>query len=183
MKQIISKYRPTVFLIAAILFVVALGGVAFALQQRQDEPEEVAVNETSSKKYDPPTEEEKAQADTHKDELVDRMNEEKKQSESATKKQVAPVITNVGQSGDDIRIMGYVAGIFEDNGTCTATFTRGSLTVTRTSDGFTNVSTTDCAPISAPGSAFPEGGEWQVILSYTSAAAAGSSQPKTVVVP
>lgn len=121
---------------------------------------------------DPPTEQEKKETEAHKDELVRQAQEEKNQAKQTGKKQVSVVVTNATASS----INSYVSGVVEENGTCTATMTQGSTVVTRTSQGFSNVGVTNCAPINPQ---LPNGGDWSLVLSYSSANAEGKSSPIT----
>ncbi len=89
---------------------------------------------------------------------------------SSSKKQVTPVITNASQE----QINAYVPGVFEEGGSCTATLTKNNKTVTKTSTGFQNVSYTSCAPINISGQ-LTERGIWSLILSYNSTTVEGKS--------
>jgi hypothetical protein len=124
------------------------------------------------------TEEEKQQAADNKDRIVEEQNNKPQPTQNSptptpAKKQVTVTITNANKD----TVNAYVSGIFEDGGTCTATFTQGSTVVTRTSTGFKNVSYTQCAPI-APN--LPSGGTWSVVVSYSSAAAEGTSKTQAL---
>lgn len=176
MKIIFTKKK--LLLIIAGILVVALLVIIYAKVSPTKNIDQQEVG--SSKTYDPPTEEEKAQADAHKDDLVTRMEEEDQPSES--KKVVTPVITNAAQNGDTIRVTGFVSDIFENNGTCTATFTQGGTTLVKTGKALANVSTTDCVPFSVARSEFSLTGEWQVTLAYKSSTAEGVSPAKALTI-
>lgn len=75
---------------------------------------------------------------------------------------------------------GYISNVLEDNGTCAVTLTQGDTKVTETSLGFIDVSKTACAPISY---SKLSSGEWTATLSYSSATASGTSEPKRISVP
>jgi hypothetical protein len=170
-------------LTTALIVGVAVCGYYLAHNNQENSPSPTgsltSAKRTTDQKDDinssPPTAEEKAQADAQKDQNISRANDEKAagQSTSNSKRSVTPVITNKNP-GDPVTISGYVSGVFEDGGVCTATLTQNGKTVTATSQGFKNVSTTNCAPISIARSQLP-GGTWQVSLSYSSAAAEGTS--------
>ncbi len=117
----------------------------------------------------PPTTQEKKAADSQKDQIVqDEKNRANSSNSNQPKKNVSVVITELSASS----IKGYVQGVFEEGGTCTATAVQGSQVITKTSTGFQNVSYTQCAPISW-GS--PLGlGKWTVTLKYQSSTAEGS---------
>lgn len=68
-------------------------------------------------------------------------------------------------------------GVFEEGGTCTATFVKDGETRSKTSVGFQNSSYTQCAPIDLePG--FLTKGTWSVVVSYASPKAEGASISK-----
>jgi hypothetical protein len=130
------------------------------------------ADQKSQINYDPPTDEEKAQANA-KSSAIQQANNDKNSQPSGNKRSVTPVITSI--EGGTVR--GYVSGVVEDGGTCTATFTQaGKATVTATSQGIGNASTTNCTPITAQLSS----GKWQVSLSYSSATSQGTSSVKDI---
>jgi hypothetical protein len=118
----------------------------------------------------PATKEEKTQSDNAKDAIVANQEAQQNSSNSSSKKTAAVLISSASASN----VSSYVTGIFEDGGTCTATFTQAGTTVTRTSEGFKNVSYTQCAPISPN---LPNAGQWSVVVSYSSSTAEGKSSP------
>ena len=81
-----------------------------------------------------------------------------------------------------VLVGGYVAGVLEDGGTCTATLTQGARSVTGTSQGSADARTTACPEIQVPGSSLGSG-TWTVVLSYDSSRGSGEAQPVTVQVP
>lgn len=182
MKKIKVNFRSKKFIIAVIIAALLISGSAFAYVATRDDDkknEDVTANgpesESIGTSYDinPATEEEKRESEQHKDAIVEQQNQPAPQP--GQKKQVSVVIT----SADANSINAYVSGVLEDGGTCTATLTKGSQKIDRTSSGFSNVSTTNCSPI-APN--FPSGGTWTVTVSYSSASAEGKAQT-TVEVP
>jgi hypothetical protein len=123
--------------------------------------------------FNPPTKTDQNETDQTKENIVKQQTSPGSTSNTG-KITVNPNITYA----DKTTINGYVTGVFEEGGTCTATLTQGSQTITRTSIGFGNASYTQCPPISLTDAKL-SAGTWTVILSYDSAKAAGSSQPKT----
>jgi hypothetical protein len=161
------------------LAIVLAGGLLFWGLQSRNSNKSNALNPEAAEsgiKYEPPTEEEKQQAEAHKDDLAQQNNNPAPApSTPNAKKSVTPVITNVDNSG----LRGYVPGVIEDGGTCTATAKSGSATVTKTSSGFFNVSYTQCAPIDWDSQL--ASGTWEFTLSYQSAKAEGQySQTKNL---
>jgi hypothetical protein len=124
--------------------------------------------------YSPPTDEEKAQANTKTNAVAQTNND--KNAQASGKKSVTPVITST--SKNPVTIYGQVSGVFENGGTCTASFTQSDKApVTASSQGIENASYTTCPPITAPPL---DGGTWQVTLNYNSATAQGTSARQTL---
>ena len=121
---------------------------------------------------EPPTEADKQEADQNKENLsqTKQVQESDIPSGNSSQKSVKPTITEATRTS----VKAYVAGIFEEGGTCTATFTKDGSTLTKTSEGFQNASYTQCAPINLA-SDFLSPGKWAVKLTYSSAASAGES--------
>lgn len=129
--------------------------------------------------YSPPTEQEKAETDKHKESIASPENDKKTNkppSNPGQQPNISVVITSATQDA----VYAYVDGVFEDGGTCTATFTNGAKSFQKTSDGFTNVSNTQCAPIFVTPGDFTTPGDWQVTVSYSSSTASGTSKPLVV---
>lgn len=171
--------KRKLLLAAAILLVVA--GVAFALV-RSNKNNNSTTSDTGIN-YSPPTKTDKEETEANKDKIVEdakdkAVSESKKEdtTQSGTKS-VKPTITYA----DSSRVNAYVSGIFEEGGTCKATFTKGGTTLTKTSTGFENVSYTQCAPFNLE-TGFLSSGDWSLIVSYNSAAAAGVSDVKAIKV-
>lgn len=70
-----------------------------------------------------------------------------------------------------------VIGVFENGGTCTATFSKGSESHSFSSSGIANSNYTQCAPISVNGIS---GSGWSVVVNYSSDKATGQSQAISV---
>src|SRR3990167_7976609 len=150
-------------LLVALVLVLAVGGSAFAYTRLVDEESSATTGGAGSQpgyvNLDPPTEEEKQESEAHKQSLANDQGASTPTTPSG-KKQVTPVITSASRS----EVNAYVSGVFEDGGTCTATATKDSQTITKDSTGFTNVSYTSCPPIQM---SLPAG-TWSVVVSYSS---------------
>jgi len=156
---------------AVVLFVVLIGGTY--LVRYYNKPRAIPTTPTGGN-LTPATAQEKQESEQNKDRIVKEQsnNQQTTQDQTNKKKQVNVVITNANASA----VNSYVSGVFEEGGTCTATFTQGNMSVTRTSAGFGNVSYTQCTPITPN---LPNGGTWTVSVSYSSATAEGTSQTQT----
>lgn len=158
--------------IAGVSLVVILVGGVLGYAAFKDTPPAATTSssgsqENTSVNLGPPSEAEKRETEAYKRSLADEPTNTPPSSATG-KNQVAPIIT----SGDSSYLRAYINGIVEDGGTCSATFTKGSETVTRTAAGFVDVSKTVCV-VSTNLSA----GNWSVILSYSSSQSEGKSQP------
>ena len=175
-------YKRRVFVIAALVAVLLIGVAAWLLVSRpshgsaENPPLSSPQPTNATYNLNPATDEEKKETDQHKDELAQQaQTPPPAPSPAGQKKQGAVVIT----SADAANVSAYVSGVLEDGGVCTATFVKDGQTVTRTSQGFSNVSTTNCAPITPN---LPGSGSWSLTLSYSSAMTEGQTQT-TVKVP
>lgn len=146
--------------------IIAAIGIGYGIYHYAVKPDPVPET-PSGVKLAPPTEEEKQQSEDSKQKIVDQ--QANSDTQNGGKKQVTVTITNATTDN----VSSYVSGVLEDGGTCTATFTQGSTTVTRTSSGFSNVSYTQCAPITP---SLPSGGSWSVTIKYSSPTSEGTSQ-------
>lgn len=172
--SILRSARTKLALVIIVLLLLGFGAWAVAddSEVSQDPPPtESAIDSDTpnpgSPDLSPATPQERQETQDYKKSLTQNQG-----GSSATtsegKKVVYPVIT--GASHEEVNA--YVSGIVEDGGTCTATATKGSQTITGTSTGFANVSYTSCPPISL---SLPAG-KWSVVLNYSSATSEGKSQ-------
>jgi hypothetical protein len=164
--------------------IVVVGGGIYASSKHNDKSPSMgpvspkttqpSADQKSQINYGQPTEEEKAQANA-KTNAVQQTNNDKN-AQTSGKRSVTPVITSV-EPGSPATVRGYVSGVVEDGGTCTATFTQtGKAPISATSQGFKNASVTNCTPITAQLSS----GKWSVSLSYSSAVAEGTSAAQSL---
>lgn len=137
-------------------------------------------NEPGTQKLNlnPPTENEKKQAEDNKEALAKQM-EATTPPAGTTKRSVKPQLNNPGQYGDVIEVRALVPSIQEAGGTCTATFTQNTATFSKTSPGISDATTTRCTPISVPRGEFPAAGNWTVAVTYSSDTSQGTSDPET----
>jgi hypothetical protein len=83
-------------------------------------------------------------------------------------------------ASSSVVVAGFVTGVIEEGGTCTATLTRGSQTEMSSTTASADATTTTCGDITVGGL---DSGSWQAVLSYESGAAHGTSAAVTVDVP
>lgn len=181
-----SKISLIVFVAAAI---IAAGLIIYFFQNQDetrtnssDSPQSTG-QEADTVNLQPPTKEDLQRADANKESVSNRIDQENKanQQPAQSNQAVSPVITFAEQYDSNIELGGYV-NVFEDGGTCTATFTKGVNRVTRTNDAIKNVNSVNCPTFSIPVSEFAEKGSWTVTLTYSSPTASGPSAAKQVEV-
>ncbi|QTE30232.1 hypothetical protein [Pengzhenrongella sicca] len=79
-------------------------------------------------------------------------------------------------------ISGYVTGVVEQSGTCSATFSQGSQTIEVRADALADATTTSCGGLIATGGTLSTG-TWQISLAYDSAFSSGRSTTVSIEVP
>ncbi len=134
--------------------------------------------------YGPPTKQEKEETQAHKDSLGQNDNSgTTAPPSSGQKKSVTPVISSWGQNlqTQDVEISGYVAGVFEEGGTCTATLSKDNQKVSESKQATINAQNVSCGFISISRSKL-SAGNWIVTLAYSSGSAQGNSQNQTLEV-
>lgn len=179
-----SSRKRTILFVVLSVFAAAVVAVALLettnkinlFGNKNTEQPVIAPGEVN---YNPPTEEEKQAADDQKEANVKNQDQPSNPTtptnpQTGDKKAVKPIIIRSGGG----EVAGFIPGIFENGGTCTATFTSGSNTVVKTSQGFANASNTNCTPISYSGSGVAAG--WSVTLSYSSNTSEGTSDASTI---
>lgn len=183
----IKKPSKKVLLVLAALIVLAGAGGAFYFNKANNSGQ-TAQNPTIQEgkiNLDPPTEEDAKRVDANKKKVEARQEQEKIQAAappSSSKKQVKPVITYAGQYGQAVEVGAGVNGIFEDGGVCTATFSKGALSFTKSVNAVKNMSAVDCPVMSAGSGEFAQKGVWNITVNYSSATAAGDSDARQVEV-
>jgi len=165
----------TLIIVGILVVAIASAGALWIKHSHNTPPAPPGVKLASA------TKQEKQEANDNKDRiLAQEKNGQTQNSQSsqasaaspAAKKQVSVIVT----SADASIVTAYASGVFEDGGTCTATFTQGGTVVTRNSAGFKNVSYSQCTPITPN---LPNAGSWSVVVSYSSATAEGKSQAQS----
>lgn len=169
-----KKKLPTFILIGVV--VVACGALIFVLVRR-DSPAVPSTDSVSQGgiNYGPPTEEDKAAVEQNKQELSQGQTTAPTTPAPDGRTVRTPIITYAQQYDANIETTGYIPGVFEDGGTCKATFSKGSLRVVKESAGFADVNRTSCTPIVVPVTEFAEKGKWTVAISYESSSSTGVS--------
>lgn len=171
MKQKVNKKW---FILAGIAVVLLGVGGYFLLSHDKNSNKQSPVNKVN---YGPPTKEEKAAGDQQKAANEARDEVIKNSTPSGT---AQIVLVDANQYFDVVEARAYISNIYEDGGTCTATYTLNNQTVKQSGSAHKDASTTQCEAIDIPRSKFPSGGAWQLVFSYSSATASGSTPAQTV---
>lgn len=179
-----SKKFLIISLIVALLAIGA--GIAYYLNQRAHNSEQSPQSPTSEEtlNLNPPTKEDLQRVNDNKQGNLAREEalENQPAPQPGTKKAVKPVITYSGQYGPAVEVGGYINGVFEDGGTCTATFTRGGASFSKSVQAVKNTNSVDCPVMMAQNSEFAQKGTWSVAVIYNSVSASGASDPKQLEV-
>lgn len=150
-------------IILGLLFIVAIVGIYSIVVRLNNN------NESSEVSYSPPTEEEKQQAADNKERLVAELEKDSNNTGEDVTASEKPVIASITNT----EVRGFMPGVAEENGNCTATAQNSDATSSGSSKGFINVSYTQCAPI-VWDKPLTEG-SWTVTLKYESATITGST--------
>jgi len=179
----ISK-KSVIIGVLVVVLLLAAGGAVYWKKQQNSATTPLAPNTTkpvaNTDDIPGPTEEEKQQTDQHKEDVAKQ--QELENNPPSGQRAVTPIITSVSQNGSSINASAYVSGVFEDGGTCTLKFTKGSAQFTKSVSGFGNVSTTNCANATVARGEFAEAGAWSLTVVYSSPNAQGTSQAKDFTV-
>lgn len=174
--------KKTLVIVLLIVTLVSGSGLALFLWHRKSKPAAAATSApqttTSTVNYSPATTAEKSESLQAKTGTVDSQ-QTSPAAAATTVNAVKPVIATLYRSDSNVVVSGYVPGIFEDGGLCTATFTQSSKSVDGTSSAFANATTTDCQTITIKTDQF-SAGDWSVVLSYSSANHSGKSDAKII---
>lgn len=176
MKQNVSRKKT---LLIAIVCIAIVGIGTFFLVSSRNNSDTGDTRPVNSVDYSGPTKEEQKAGDEQK-----AINEKE---EEAIKNNPTPTNANIfivdaSQYDDTIEVRAYISNILEDGGTCTATFTRGETSFTKTSTAFKDATTTQCGNMTIPRSDFSSAGDWRVTVSYASSSMTGQSSPKTMAI-
>lgn len=170
---------PLAIRLLAVASIIAVGAGIY--WYNIDDENSVTDNGIS---YSAPTEEELIETEQHKDSLSNEDEPQESSNQSGDdKKSVTPIISYWGQASDslDLEINGYIPVITEKNGSCKATLTKDSETVSQSKSALDDAQSTSCGLIVVNRNKLSPG-EWRLTLSYSSDNSEGSSEVLTVVI-
>ncbi len=173
MKKIASKK----ILIVLVIVLTLTGIVGYFFFFKNDN--NLNKSPDSNINYGPPTKEEAAAGDEQK-----TTNEAREKAVQNNKPATTAniVLVDANQYFETVEVRGYISNIYENGGTCTATFTQDEKTIKQSTSAQKDATTTQCGAIDIPRSKFPSGGQWIVVLNYSSDKASGSSSPQNITI-
>lgn len=175
--------KPSKKVLLGVLAVVILLGAAAYFYNRENNKNSSGQDTDSPSSqetinFDPPTEEDKRRVDENKQRITEQEQERIKNQQASggtTLRSVTPLINFAEQNGENIEIGSYVPGIFENDGICTVTVTKGTNVVTKDVAGVKEGNATFCPLFVINKNEFPETGTWSAVVSYKSPAFEGKS--------
>ena len=186
-----QKKLRTPLIILAVILVLALtyGVIAYATkslwpfqESAADKSSQQYTDEDSGINYSPPSDEDIEHSQDAKQKIEDERpnNSNPDGSEATTENTGSKKSVGVGVSFADVfennvEIRAFIPQTIEGTGTCTATLTRGSQSITESAKGFVDSSSTQCEPILIPLSRFTDKGIWNLVVSYKSPSSNGKS--------
>jgi hypothetical protein len=178
------KTKKSKVIIGLVIVLLLIGGlVIYSYRKDRQSTQITSVGVVKPDiNFDPPTEEEKKQAEDNKSRLIEKESQNQTQPSPDNKASVVPEITIAEVSGEFVEVGSYVPGIFENNGSCIAKFTRNSHTITRQVQSVAEGRATYCPLIKVPLNEFSEKGSWQVKVTYSSAVYSGTSSERSIEV-
>ncbi len=176
--------RPSRLAVLALVILLAAGLIAWASRSNQSLPNDgngsPSPQTTNGINYGPPTEAQKQDATQHKRDIIDQQDNSSSSGTPASGS-VTPIITSAQQENDgSVKVSAYVQGVAEDGGTCTLSLSKSGSSFSLDNPAVMNVSTTACKTFSVPRSSFNSAGNWQVVVSYRSSSASGSSASQII---
>lgn len=170
-----------VLIASVVILLVAAGCLFYWFQVRSDSPENIGTEEAPIN-LAPPTKEDAKRVEDNKQRIADEQKNNTSSaptSGSGSKQTVKPVITYAQQYGQSVEV-GAEVSVFEEGGTCTATFALGSSKITKTVQAVMNVNRVNCPAMVADVSEFNPKGDWSVIVTYNSGSVSGASNPMMI---
>lgn len=187
-KQYKSRKIIVVSIIAILLLVGAVVYKVVMSRSINNQSSTDNIRPVNTVDYSPPSQSDistsqdaKKRGQSTNTENTDNDTDSKSNNSTTTKKQVAIGISYADVKGDKLEIRAFINGLIEGSGKCTATVTNGSKTITQSSDAFIDVSSSICKPIYIDTNTLSPG-TWQVLVSYTSPDAVGTSDKVMVTI-
>ncbi len=180
-KNKIITFRRRAVITSLIVVILAFGGFYLLQRLRNEGQTTENTQATADDDYinlDPATEEDKKAAERNKQDILENQQTNRP---AGDKYEVVPVITFAGERDGSIEVRSYVSEVYESDGICTITFTKGSEKISRDVEGMKDATYTRCDRVVVPREDFTAG-TWNLVVSYTSPSAEGSSKTQEILV-
>lgn len=151
-KIVILSLLGLVLVVASLVVLESLHITDFINQPPNDKEN---ANQVQSINYEKPTDEQKAAGDL-----------QKKANQSQTNNSLGISITYINTSIDPIQIRSTISGAITNNGNCTLSLTKGSRTITKTSETYALPNSSTCKGFDIQKSELAAGA-WQVKIAVT----------------
>ena len=183
------KKSLTILISTAAVIVIAGGYFGYAYATKNVWPfqanSSTTAKSTDGINYSPPTQQEiESSQDAKKNDAQQQSNSSTNTTNTASKQTVSVSIAFAGYDSNEkaVDVRAFTPDVIEGDGTCTATFTQGSKTVSQSSEAFIDSSSSQCEPILIPESKFDTKGTWKLSVLYVSSKSTGVSSPMNVEV-
>lgn len=178
-----SSKKITLLISVALLLAMSVAGATYIQRRNNSEQAAPSPSPQLTINYNPPTPEDAQRVEDNKQKIITQEKAQATQPATQTgRKTVTPLITYAGQYGESIEVGAGVNGIFEDNGQCTATFTKGARVITKRVTAAKNSNAVDCPVMSVTVPELAEKGSWSLVVSYDSASSYGISDSRQIEV-
>jgi len=172
--------KKKILIIAAVLTTLfIIGGFYFFNKYNSEEQPNVVNPAEEGINLSPPTENDKAENDAHKESLDDSDADGNTTVSPGNVKDVEPQIVYSGQQNNKVEVSSRVPGVFEESGNCTLKLVNGAKSVQQSKKALQNVNEMSCGLIQIDRSKL-SAGKWTATVSYESTKAKGVSNPVSI---
>lgn len=174
-----NKKRLSIILLGALLVVLCATYLIF-FHKGNSANEQSGTKLTDGVNLNPPTEDERKQAELNK-EKNDQLQNGNRQQSDGSKQSVTPVISVADSSGSEVEVAAVIAELFEKDGTCTVSLSKNEV-ITRQVSAVAEGRSTYCPIVKVPKDEFKLKGAWKVEVTYESSFSKGKSEAREVIV-
>lgn len=184
------KQKKLLIIITTLLVLALAGFVVFAYATKSVWPFYASNNQSQTSSptdqqgssdsinYAPPTQQEIDNSQDGKKNSANQPGSTTTPNDPQTSKKNVSVAISYADRSDDktsIEVRAFTPDVIEGTGTCTARFTKDGQTVTGSSKGFVDATSTICQPINIPLTQFDSSGSWALTVAYSSPGYSGTS--------
>lgn len=175
--------KTTLIVVISVVLAGILGVSAYALYVNNSSDSDKSEYETNLERTDAEKEASKNLEENPEQKLENDQNDTPatpEQSSSTGKYSVNVLLTTAGVYNGKVNAGGMVTDRVEEGGTCTYIFTKGSETISKTTDTLVNPTSTSCKAVNFSSDELPSAGTWKVKLTYSSESSEGTSNEKEI---